>query len=64
MRLVEVEPLEALEHFIADAGSRKEACKALKITPAYLSDLLNGRRDFSERMLQSLGLKQIVVKHG
>jgi hypothetical protein len=64
MRMKPVEPFEALERFIAEHGSRAEACKALGIKPAYLSDLLNGRRGFSENILNALGLKRIVVKHG
>jgi hypothetical protein len=58
----QVEPLEALERFIAEHGTRREACMALGITPAYLSDILNGRRGFSENILNALGLQRIVVK--
>jgi plasmid maintenance system antidote protein VapI len=57
-----VEPIDALQRFIEQHGSRKEAADALGVSLPYISDLINGRRDFSQRMLESLGLKQIVVK--
>lgn len=56
------DPLDVLKRFVAAHPSQAAAASALGIKPAYLSDLLNKRRDFSERMLESLGLKQIVVK--
>lgn len=58
----QADPLDVLKRFVEAHPSQKEAASALGIKPAYLSDLLNRRRDFSDRMLESLGLKQIVVK--
>ncbi len=58
----QADPLDVLKRFVAAHPSQREAASALGIKPAYLSDLLNKRREFSDRMLGELGLKQIVVK--
>lgn len=56
------DPLSTLKRFVAAHPTQKEAASALGISQPYLFDLLKGNRPFSERMLQELGLKQIVVK--
>jgi hypothetical protein len=58
----ETDPMDALRRYVSAYKTQAAAASALDITPAYLSDLLAGRRNFSERMLAALGLKQIVVK--
>ena len=57
-----VEPLAHLQAFVAKYETQHDAAAALAISDAYLSDLLNGRREFSERILVSLGLTRVVVK--
>lgn len=56
------DPREVLKRFVEVHPNRKLAASALGIKEAYLSQLLTGRAPFSDRMLQELGLKQIVVK--
>ena len=58
----QTDPLETLRQFVGEYQNQKAAAKALGIKPAYLSDLLNQRRGFSQRILDAIGLKQIVVK--
>jgi transcriptional regulator with XRE-family HTH domain len=57
-----VDPLDSLKAFVAEYPSQLAAADALGISGAYLSDLLNGRRNINETMLKKLGLKRIVVK--
>lgn len=56
------EPLAALKTLVKREGSQKHAARALGISQAYLSDILNKRRDFSERLLQLLGFRRVVVR--
>ena len=57
-----VDPLATLRAFVARHANQRDAAAALGISPAYLSDLLNERRDLSQKLLAKLGLKQIVIK--
>jgi plasmid maintenance system antidote protein VapI len=58
----EIDALDRLHRFVEQHGTQKAAAKALKITPAYLSDLINMRRDLSKQMLEKLGLRRTVVQ--
>jgi len=55
-------PLDTLRRVVDEAGTQREAAKRLEISPAYLNDLLAGRRSFSERMLVKLGLQSVIIK--
>lgn len=43
-------------------ASQKLAAKQLGISQQYLCDLLKGRRPFSARVLDKLGLRQVIVR--
>lgn len=58
---MEVNALDRLHKFVAKYPTQKAAADALGIKPAYLSDLVNVRRDLSEKILKKLGLKRAVV---
>lgn len=45
---------------IAEHGSQDKAAKRLRLSPAYLSDVLNGRREPGDKMLSALKLKRVV----
>ena len=57
-----VNPIDALQREIAKYPTQRGAAKALGISTAYLSDLVNGRRNVSDAMLVKLGLRRVVVK--
>lgn len=57
----EVDPRGVLYNYVDKYPTQAAAAKALGITPAYLSDLVNGRRDLSDKMLTKLGLRRTVV---
>lgn len=42
------------------AGSQKAYAKRVGLSESYLSDVLNGRRDISPRILKHLGLERVV----
>lgn len=54
--------MAALKQFVSTHATQLEAAAALGISPAYLSDLLNKRRDLSAKILAKLGLKTVVVQ--
>ncbi len=58
---MEVNAHGELLKFVDQFDTQKAAAKALGVTPAYLSDLVNLRRDLSEKILRKLGLKRAVV---
>lgn len=51
-------PLVTLERYVDKHKNKSEAAKALGISLPYLSDLLRGRRDFSDDMLARIGLRR------
>lgn len=53
--------LTALIEWATNYPTQKLAAKALNISPVYMSDLLNGRRDVPDWLLDRLGLKRVVV---
>lgn len=58
----EINALDRLHRFVEKYPTQKEAAKALGIKPAYLSDLVNMRRDLSDTILIKLGLRRMVVQ--
>ena len=54
--------IRILQTRVERAGNQKEAAKELGISPQYLNDLLKGRRPFSDKMLEKLGLMTRVVR--
>ena len=50
--------IKRLKQFVDQFETQKEAAKSLRIRPAYLSDLLNGRRDPGPTVLKALGLRK------
>ena len=57
----EIDPRVALQSFTDQYPTQKDAALALRVSPAYLSDMLAGRRDVSRRVLAQLGLRRTVV---
>lgn len=55
-------PEATLKAFVARYPTQRAAAEALGINPSYLTDLLYGRRQFSARILERLGLQRIVTK--
>ncbi len=62
MRVVAVDPLVELKKFVEHYDLQREAATALGISQQFLSRMLRGREDISERVLEQLGLKRAVVK--
>lgn len=53
---------DELRALVAREGSQAAAAKHLAVSEVYVSDLLRGRRPFSESILAKLGLRRAVVK--
>jgi plasmid maintenance system antidote protein VapI len=45
-----------------ELGGQVNVAKQLGISQVYVSDLLNRRRDFSDQMLDRIGLRRTVIK--
>jgi len=58
----EIDPLHVLKQFVSAHPTQLEAAQELGISQAFLSDILHERRSVPVRILENLGLKQIVVK--
>ena len=52
--------LAYLELSCRAAGSQQAFAKAHGISPQYLSDVLRGRRDPGQKLLDAMGLKRVV----
>lgn len=59
--MTRVDARQRLRGMVRVHESQKSAAKALGISQQYLCDLLKGRRPFSARVLQKLGLQQVIV---
>lgn len=57
----QVDPMKRLKEFVAAHPNRRTAASALDIKEPYLSELLNGKRPFSEHVLTGLGLEKRAV---
>jgi plasmid maintenance system antidote protein VapI len=57
----EIDPRKALDAFVAKHKTQAAAAEVLGVSRPYLSDIINGRRDFSDQILEKLGLRRVVV---
>ena len=53
------ELLQHLHRLVDEAGSQKELAARLKISTAYLSDILAGRRQLSKKILDAIGFEEV-----
>lgn len=58
---IDVDARLRLYHLIRKLGTQKAVAEQLGCSSVYVSDLVNGRRDFSDQMLAKLGLRRTVV---
>ena len=54
--------IRILERHVREAGNQKKAAELLGISAQYLNDLLQGRRDPSDNILEKLGLEWKIVR--
>lgn len=52
-------PLQKIQQKLKEY-SQKDLADQLGVSPAYLSDVINGRREAGEKMLAALGLEKVV----
>lgn len=53
--------LELLQRTVAKHKTKRAAAEALGISPPYLHDLLQGKRDLSDKILKRLGLSREIT---
>lgn len=56
-----VDPTDRLRRLVKRCGTQRDAALQIGISPNYLSDLLHGRRGCSDRILERLNLRRIIV---
>ena len=56
-----IDPRTRLRWLIRLHGTQRSAALKIGISPAYFSDLLNGRRVCSDRILTKLHLQRVIV---
>lgn len=54
-------PLDRLQKLVQQAGSQRQVARDLGISPAYLSDVLLGRRQVSAQLALKLGLIRTIT---
>ena len=57
-----IDPRHKLAVYVKGCDSQRAAAEKLGISTSYLNDLLNNRRDLSERVLAQLGLTRRIEK--
>ena len=55
------ELVQLLQHKIQQAGTQTAVAKELGITPAYLGDVLRGKREPGPSVLNALGLRSVIT---
>jgi DNA-binding transcriptional regulator YdaS (Cro superfamily) len=58
-----VDQLNVLREGIAKAGSLSAYARQIGCSAAYLSDIVNGRREMGEKVCKALGLERVVTYH-
>jgi DNA-binding transcriptional regulator YdaS (Cro superfamily) len=59
--LTELQVIERLRMACASIGGQKAFARAHGFTPAYVHDVLHGRRPPADRILEALGLERIII---
>lgn len=57
-----IDPVGVLQALATKLGSQRKAAKFVGISEPYFSDLVNRRRDPSDKVLEKLALRRAVVK--
>ena len=52
-----------LQRLASEVGSQKQLAKQLGVSPAYLGDILHGRREPGEKILKALGFQRSIYYH-
>lgn len=59
--LTEQEVIERLRGAIIAAGGQRQFARAHGLTPAYINDVLHGRRALADRILAAIGVKREII---
>ncbi len=57
-----VDAHEELRRFVGKYATQREAAEVIGISQPHLSDMVNGRREVTPKVLDHLGLRRAVVK--
>jgi hypothetical protein len=60
MMLTEREVMERLRAAVTSAGGQRRFAAAHGFTPAYVHDVLHGKRGLAQRILDALGIERVV----
>jgi hypothetical protein len=58
--LTPTEPIKKIQTLVSENGTQKAVAEMLNISPAYLNDILLGRKAISDRMARRLGYRRII----
>lgn len=59
--LTESQVLTLIRESVTACGSQKQAASCMGISPQYLNDIVQGKRDISEKVAAYFGLKRVVT---
>ena len=61
--LTEQEVITRLEKAVKAAGGQRQFARSAGLTPAYVNDVLHGRRALADRILSAIGVERRIVYH-
>lgn len=59
--ITQADAIDIIRNIVKEEGSQTGAAKRLGIAVSYLSDILNGNRNVSEKIAKKLGYKKVIV---
>lgn len=59
--LTEQEVMDRLQAAVAAAGGQRRFAEACGLTPAYINDVMHGRRALADRILAALGIRRTIT---
>lgn len=59
--MTKTELLQYIQHLVDEYGTQKDLAEKLGVSTAYLSDVLQGKREPAGKMLEALGIERVVT---
>ncbi len=59
--MTKTELLQYIQRLVDEAGSQKDLAEKLGVSAAYLSDVLQGKREPAGKLLDALGVERVVT---
>lgn len=61
--LTEQDVIKRLTEAVEAAGGQRQFARSIGLTPAYVNDVLHGRRALADRILAAIGVERRITYH-